>query len=196
MISAKEKLKLQLKKHLDFSERELDTILSCFQLQHLAKKDYFLEAGKIARYEAFVTKGLVQQYILDIDGKERTIYFAIEDWWVSDINSFLHQQPSTMHIRALENSELLVISKSDKEKLYKEVPAMNHLFRVMTQKSHAVLQQRMVDNLIKTADQRYADYINKYPHIASRLNNLQMASYLGVSHEFLSKIKKRFNDKI
>jgi len=191
VTSAFKQLREQFDKHLEFSETELEKILACFHVKHLRKKDFFLEAGKTPRYEAFITKGLVKQYVLDLDGKERTIYFAVEDWWVSDINAFLNQQPATMYIRALEDSELLVISKSDKLKLYKEVPLMDRLFRVMTQKSHAALQERMIDNLTKTADQRYLDYITKYPHIASRLNNLQIASYLGVSHEFLSKIKKR-----
>lgn len=188
------KLKEQFNKHIAFSEAENAKVLSCFHEKHIAKKDYFLEAGAIPKYEAYVSKGLMRQYVLDTNGREHTLYFAVSDWWVSDINAFLNQQPSTMYIQALEDSDLLVISKHDKVKLFDEIPKMERLFRIMTQKSHAALQQRMVDNLIKTADQRYVDYITKYPHIASRLNNLQIASYLGISHEFLSKIKKRLRD--
>lgn len=186
-----QQLEQQFKKHIAFSEAENAKIMSCFHEKHLAKKEFFLEAGTIPKYEAYVSKGLLRQYVLDANGKEQTIYFAVADWWVSDINAFLNQQPATITIQALEDSELLIISKQDKVKLFDEIPKMERLFRIMTQKSHAALQQRMVDNLVKTADQRYVDYITKYPHIASRLNNLQIASYLGISHEFLSKIKKR-----
>lgn len=195
MISEVEKLKAHFKKHHQFSDEELTQIVSCFYPKKLQKKEFFLQAGQIPNYEGYVTKGLLRQYVLDPHGKEHTLYFAVEDWWISDIYAFLYQTPATIQIQALEDSEILIISKEDKVKLFAEVPSMERSFRIMTQKSHASLVQRMVDNLMKTADQRYVDYITKYPHIASRLTNIQLASYLGISHEFLSKIRKKIATK-
>lgn len=195
MISDIEKLKIHLQKHIQFSEEELALIVSCFHYKKLNKKDFFLKVGQIPKYEAFVTAGLIRQFVLDVNGKEHTIYFAVEDWWISDVYAFLHQTPATIYIQAIEESEILIISKQDKLKLFDEIPAMERLFRIMTQKSHASLVQRMVDNLMKTADQRYIDYMTKYPHIAARLTNIQMATYLGISHEFVSKIRRKIASK-
>lgn len=186
-----EMLEKHLRGHLEFEPRVLRKIVSKFQEKRLAKKEHFVHAGQIPNYEGYITKGLVRQYVLDESGKESTMYFAVADWWVSDIDGFLYQKPATTYIQALEDSELLVISKEDKAALFEEFLEMEKLFRIMTQKSHAALQQRMVANLIKTAEERYVDYITKYPHIAKRLTNVQLASYLGISHEFLSKIKSK-----
>ena len=101
----------------------------------------------------------------------------------------------TFFIEALEDSEVLLITKNDKEFAYKNLPKVEKLFRVMTQKTHVALQRRMIDNLSKTADQRYIDFIEKYPQLFQRLTNLQIAAYLGISHEFLSKIRKKISQK-
>ena len=123
------------------------------------------------------------------------LYFAMEDWWITDIDSFTNQAPSQLFIEAIEDSEILFISKRDKEFAYEHFPAIEKLFRIMTQKTHVALQRRMIDNLSKTADQRYLEFIEKYPLLAQRLTNLQIAAYLGISHEFLSKIRKKISLK-
>jgi len=142
-----------------------------------------------------VTKGLFRVYHIDQNGFEQILYFAIENWWVADIDSFTNERPSQLYIEALEDSTVLLISKKDKEFAYANLPKVEKLFRVMTQKTHVALQRRMIDNLSKTADQRYLDFIEKYPNIYSRLTNLQVAAYLGISHEFLSKIRKKLAGK-
>lgn len=190
-MTSYEKLSQHFEKHVQFTQEERDAILACYHPLSLKKKEHLLKAGAIPKYDCFVVSGCVRQYMLDSEGKECTLFFATEDWWVNDLYAFLHQEASPVSIQALENSELLVISKADKDMLYETVPKMERLYRIMLQKAFAALQRRMVDNLTKTAEQRYVDYLEKYPQIASRLNNLQIASYLGISHEFLSKIKKR-----
>lgn len=142
-------------------------------------------------YEGFVNKGLFRIYHLDKNGIEQVLYFAPEDWWISDIDSFTNQKPSALNVEALEDSELLVISKKDKDFAFNTYPKIEKLFRIMTQKTHVALQRRMIDNLSKTADQRYEDFITRYPHLYNRLSNIQIAAYLGISHEFLSKIRKK-----
>ena len=124
------------------------------------------------------------------------MYFAIEDWWVADVDSFTNSKPSQLNIQALENSEVLLISKQNKEKLYQEIPEIEKLFRIMSQKNLVALQRRMIDNLSKTAEQRYLDFLAKYPKITQRLTNIQIAAYLGVSPEFVSKIRRKITKKL
>lgn len=193
-MTSYEKLNQHFEKHIQFTPKERDTILACYHPLSLKKKEYLLKAGTIPKYDCFVVSGCVRQYMLDSEGKECTLFFATEYWWVNDLHAFLYQEVSPVSIQAIEPSELLVISKADKDMLYEKVPKMERLYRIMLQKAFAALQRRMVDNLTKNAEQRYIDYLKKYPKIASRLNNLQMASYLGISHEFLSKIKKRVHN--
>ncbi|WP_010253284.1 Crp/Fnr family transcriptional regulator [Myroides injenensis] len=187
----KENLENAIKQHIDLEQNELKKFISLFDSKAIRKKHFLLQEGEICKFEGFVTKGLFKVYHLDAKGIEQILYFAMEGWWITDIDSFTTQRPSQLFIEALEDSEVLLISKQDKEKAYQEIPTIEKLFRVMTQKTHVALQRRMIDNLSKTADQRYIDFITKYPKLLQRLTNIQIAAYLGISHEFLSKIRKK-----
>lgn len=162
---------------------------------NVSKKQILLKAGEVCRFEGFVTKGMFRVYHIDKNAAEQILYFAIENWWITDIDSFTNERPSQLFIEAIEDSEVLLISKKDKEFAYANLPKIEKLFRVMTQKTHVALQRRMIDNLGKTADQRYADFIERYPQLFKRLSNLQIAAYLGISHEFLSKIRNKIAHK-
>ena len=154
-----------------------------------------LSAGEVCRFEGFVIKGMFRVYHIDKNAAEQILYFAIESWWITDIDSFTNERPSQLFIEAIEDSEVLLISKKDKEFAYTNLPKIEKLFRIMTQKTHVALQRRMIDNLGKTADQRYAEFIERYPQLFMRLSNLQIAAYLGISHEFLSKIRNKIAHK-
>jgi len=184
-------LKQNIASHISLSEDETEAFCNLFQQQVIKKKSFLLREGEVCRFEGFVTKGLFRVYHIDQNGFEQILYFAIENWWVADIDSFTNEKPSQLYIEALEDSIVLLISKKNKEFAYANLPKIEKLFRVMTQKTHVALQRRMIDNLSKTADQRYLDFREKYPRIYSRLTNLQIAAYLGISHEFLSKIRKK-----
>lgn len=188
-------LRQNITKHITLSEKETDQFCSLFKLQSIKKKQFILRDGDVCAFEAFVTKGLFRVYHLDNNGFEQVLYFAMEDWWITDIDSFTNQKPSQLFIEALEDSEVLLISKPDKDFAYENIPAIEKLYRVMTQKTHVALQRRMIDNLSKTADQRYTDFTEKYPALVQRLSNVQIAAYLGISHEFLSKIRKKLSLK-
>ena len=182
-------------KHIALTELETAGFCSLFKPKKVKKKDFILRAGQVCKFEAFVTKGLFRVYHIDQNGFEQVLYFAMEDWWITDMDSFTNQRPSQLFIEALEDSEVLLISKKDKEFAYENIPTIEKLFRIMTQKTHIALQRRMIDNLSKTADQRYIDFIEKYPGLSQRLSNIQIAAYLGISHEFLSKIRKKISLK-
>lgn len=190
-----EALHLNISRHISNSKPEISQFCDLFTTRQIKKKEFLLQEGEVCKFEAFVTKGLFKLYHLDAKGVEQVLYFAMEDWWVTDIDSFTNQQPSQMFIEALEDSEVLLISKKDKDYAYDHFPFVEQLFRIMTQKTHVALQRRMIDNLSKTADERYRDFIEKYPEMTQRLTNLQIAAYLGISHEFLSKIRKKIFTK-
>ena len=190
-----ELLKHNISKHIFLSDKELGDFCGLFKSKTIKKRNFLLREGEICKFEGFVTKGLFRVFHIDNNGFEQVLYFAIENWWITDMDSFTNEKSSNLYIEALEESEVLLISKKDKEFAYNNIPKIEKLFRVMTQKTHIALQRRMIDNLSKTADQRYTDFIEKYPQLLQRLTNLQIAAYLGNSHEFLSKIRKKLASK-
>jgi len=187
----KQLLKQHISSHVSISDNEKDAFCNLFEHQLVKRKSFLLQEGQICKFEGFVVKGLFRVYHIDKKGFENILYFAIENWWITDIDSFTNEKPSQLYIEALEDCEVLLISKKNKEFAYTNLPKIEKLFRIMTQKTHVALQRRMIDNLSKTADQRYMDFIEKYPKLLQRLTNLQIAAYLGISHEFLSKIRKK-----
>lgn len=186
-------LKKNIELNITLSDDEFERFIKPFHVTTVLKKEYLLREGEVCNFEAFVNKGCFKVYHLNDKGFEQVVYFAAEKWWITDIDSFIHQTPSQLSIQALEDSEILLIHKADKEKLYEDMPKVEKLFRIMTQKTHVALQRRMIDTLSKTADQRYLEFMQRYPEITSRLTNIQIAAYLGVSHEFVSKIRKKIS---
>lgn len=184
-------LKENIANHIELSSSDMEQFCSLFTHRNIKRKDFLLREGEVCKFEGFVIKGLLRVYHTDADGFDTVLYFAVENWWITDIDSFTTQKPSQLYIEALEDSELLLISKTDKDFAYENIPAVEKLFRIMTQKTHIALQRRMIDNLGKTADRRYIDFTEKYPELSQRLTNLQIAAYLGISHEFVSKIRKK-----
>ncbi|WP_460486209.1 Crp/Fnr family transcriptional regulator [Capnocytophaga sp. HP1101] len=186
---------MPLEKHFAkyiFGETEqIAQLCALFSEKRLKKKEFLLQKGETCKFEAFIVSGLLRTYHIDRNGDEQTLFFGVEDWWVTDFDSFMHQTPSQLYIQALENSELLIITPEDKRYAFEHIPITERLFRLMTLKTHIALQRRMIDNLSKTAEQRYTDFLTQYPHIARRLTNVQIASYLGVTHEFVSKIRRK-----
>lgn len=188
-------LKHNILKHITLSTKELENFCILFNQKDVKKKQFLMCEGEVCKFEGFVTKGLFRVFHIDSNGFEQVLYFAQENWWITDIDSFTNETPTQLYIQALEDSQVLLISKKDKELAYNNIPKIEKLFRVMTQKTHIALQQRMIDNLSKTADQRYVDFIQKYPNLFQRLTNVQIAAYLGISHEFLSKIRRKIANK-
>jgi CRP-like cAMP-binding protein len=184
-------LKQNIVKHISLSENETEDFCDLFEQKLILKKNFLLREGEICKFEGFVVKGLFRVYHIDKNGFEQVLYFAIENWWITDIDSFTTETPSQLFIEALEDSEVLLISKKDKEFAYSNLPKIEKLFRVMTQKTHVALQRRMIDNLSKTAELRYIEFSEKYPQLIQRLSNIQIAAYLGITNVFLSNIRKK-----
>ena len=190
-----ELLKQYVIKLINLTSEEMEQFCKPFVLKKVKKKQFILSEGEICRFEAFVNKGCFKIFYLDTKGIEHILYFAVENWWIGDIDSFTTQTPAQLNIEALEDSEIMLIGKKDKEELYNYLPKVDRLFRIMGQKTFVALQRRMLDSLSKTADKRYLEFITRYPKMVPRLTNLQIAAYLGISHEFLSKIRKKILQK-
>ncbi|GAB3522933.1 Crp/Fnr family transcriptional regulator [Emticicia fontis] len=166
-------------------------------LQHkmIAKKTFLLQEGEICKFEAFIRKGCIRTYYIDHKGAEVTLQFAIENWWVSDIASFHEQKPSRMFIETLEDCELFILTPETKEKLLAQVPKFERMFRLMVQRNLTRLQERLFQTIATTAVEKYLDFIERYPTIPQRVAQHYIASYLGFSPEFLSKVRTKLAKK-
>lgn len=180
-----------ISQYINISEQDFQQFVKLFELKTFKKKEVVLKEGDYCLFEGFVLNGCFKIYYLNENGFEQTLYFAAEGWWITDIDSFINTVPSILNIEALEDSEVLMISKKDKEYLYKTMPQIEKLFRIMNQKSSVSLQRRILSLTGKTADKRYLEFLEKYPGLEQRITQQQVASYLGITHEFLSKIRKK-----
>ena len=157
----------------------------------LRKKQYLLQAGDICKTIAFVEKGALRAYSTDEKGQEHIIQFAIEGWTISDLYSFLTGEPSTYHIDALENSELVLITKSAQEEILKRVPKYETYTRLQVTGAYLAMQKRLTSIISLPIEERYTDFINLYPHIAQRVPQHMIASYMGLKPETLSRVRKK-----
>jgi CRP-like cAMP-binding protein len=184
-----------ISRHVSLTDAEFGHFTTLLKARTLKKRELLLRAGEVCVCEGFVNRGCLRVYNIDGSGSEHVLYFATEDWWVADIASFVAQSPASLNIEAIEESEVLLIDKASKEKLYVEIPKFERLFRILTQRTHVALQQRLIAVMSQTADERYLDLKARYPEIEKRVPQHQIASYLGISPEFLSKIRKRLAER-
>ncbi len=182
-------------KRIQLSEEETDFFLSLLQFKSLKKKEFLLRRSEQARHTNFVNKGCLRVFQIDDDGHARTAAFAIQDWWISDLAAFLTQTPATNYIEALEDTELFQIEKNDLERLYQEVPKFERMFRILHQNAFIALHQRLMQNISQTAEDRYLAFRQKFPDLELRIPLKYIASYLGVTPEFLSMLRRKLVKK-
>lgn len=178
-------------RHIQLTEEEAAYFASLLRLTKVKKKQYIVQPEFVCKYRSYVVQGAMRGYLIDNKGQDHTIAFAIEDWWISDYSSFIFQQPATLFVEALEDSVLIQIDYNAEQLLMETHPKFEKFFRIITQRSFAFLQQRMLSNLSKSAEERYDEFMKKYPSIAARVPQYTLASYLGFSTEFLSKIRNK-----
>tara|TARA_R110000868_G_scaffold99808_3_gene274564 strand:+ start:1334 stop:1912 length:579 start_codon:yes stop_codon:yes gene_type:complete len=182
-----------ISKFVSFTEEELNIFHSLIDIQKVSKKEYLLQEGAICNFEAFVFKGCLRKYYINEKGAEVIVQFAIEDSWISDIASFSEHTPSRFFIEALEDCELFTLSPEKKEELLAKVPKFERVFRILVQRHLSVTQDRLVNNIVHSAPEKYLDFLEHYPTIAQRVAQHYIASYLGISAEFLSKVRTRLS---
>lgn len=186
-----EHLTRNFNKSVQLSNSDIGIIQSLFTPKKFRKRQYILQEGDVSRWETYVVSGLTRTYEIDDKGQEHVIQFGPEDWWVGDMFSFLTETPTRFNIDCLENTLVLQISKPDLDLLYQQVPATERHFRIMIQNAYIASTNRISSSLQKTAPERYNEFITCYPHIDQRVPNHQIASYLGITPQSLSRIRSK-----
>ena len=182
-------------KCISLTENEKEYFHSLLKHQSVKKKTFLQQAGETCGFEAYIIKGCIKSYYIDENGSEVILHFAVEGWWIGDIANFSGYKKSTLNLEALEDTELLVINIHDKEKLYEKVPKFERMFRLMIQRTHEAMMNRLISTMAKPAEERYLEFISKYPTIPQRVSQHLIAAYLGISPEFLSKLKAKLARK-
>lgn len=176
---------------IELDPEEDQAIHEYFKPRSIKRRQFILQEGDVCRHNTFIVEGCFKMFMVDAHGKEHNLQFAIEDWWIGDVGSFHSEEPSKLYIEAIENSVILQITKEDQLRLFEVFPKFNRIFRVLAENAMVSLQNRILQNISSTAEERYNKFVQQYPHFFNRISNVQIASYLGVTPEFLSTIRKR-----
>ncbi len=177
--------------HLPLNAEEKALLEEVFKERRVRRRQFILQEGDVCTHNTFVVEGCFRMFTVDEKGKEHNLQFALENWWIGDIGSFHSEEPSKLYIEALEHSVVLQIKKEDQLRLFVDFPKFNRIFRVFTENALVSAQRRILQNISSTAEERYVDFLKRHPDFFNRISNVQIASYLGVTPEFLSTIRKR-----
>lgn len=181
-----------ISKYVNLTKEEQVLMESFWSKKTLEKGDYLLKNGEVCRTDNYIVSGILKAFCINADsGNEEILYFAIDDWWATDMESFRKQEPSIYNIQALEKTELLQISFSSFQKMLKQIPSLERYFRIILESYLGALQKRIIYHHIYNAEYRYLDFLQTYPEIAAKIPQYMIASYLGISPEFLSRIRKK-----
>lgn len=178
-----------------FTQQELQRMNELLQVKYFPKKTYLLQEGEVCNFEGYINKGCVRTFYIDENGFEVTLMFSVEDWWVGDVGSFYEQKPSMLFIETLEECEIMMFNIITKEMLLKEIPKFERVFRLLIQRSLSAMTSRLITTISKPAQEKYLEFIKKYPSIPQRVPQHYIASYLGISPEFLSKVRAKLSKK-
>jgi CRP-like cAMP-binding protein len=180
-----------IRKHISLTTPEEELFLSKASSRKFLKGQFVVQQGDVCKYESFVVNGCMKTFYQDTEGHEHIVMFAVENWWASDFDSFITHTPSTYNIQCLENTELIQFTHENLELLYNEIPKLERLFRIIFQRALVVTEKRIVKNFALPAKERYLQFRAQYPEIDQRVPQYMIASYLGITKEFLSKIRSQ-----
>ena len=169
---------------------EFDLIKDSFRPKKLRKKQYLLQEGEICKNFSFIVKGATRQYLVDKKGVEHIVHLGIENWWVGDRESWVMHTPSAYCIDAWEDTEFLTISRADTLRLAEQCPAFNEMIRMLDERNNIASQRRIASAISNSAEQRYTDFVIQYPEFLKRFPQHIIASYLGITKDTLSRVRK------
>lgn len=181
-----------LTKHIELDAVETNIFCSLLQVKTLRRKESLLREGEVSRHQTYVASGCLRTYRIDESGREHIVMFGPEDWWAGDLYSFLAEKPATYNIDALEPTTVVQISKTDIDTLYNRVPKFERFFRMLFQNAFVIHQNRVAGNLSRRAEDRYKQFTQTYPGLEQRIAGKYIASYLGVTPEFYSGMRRSF----
>ena len=182
-------------RHVSLTPEEQQQVLSLTVQKSYKAKTILLKSGEVCTTSYFVLRGILRSYTIDENGVEHVVSFACANWFIADMYSFLSQRPGHLYIEVNEDADVIEILKQNQEKMYQHVPKMERFFRILVENSLVANQQRLIDNLSFTAEARYDKFLHKYPDLAHHLPQKQIASFLGITPEFFSKMKARMLKK-
>jgi CRP-like cAMP-binding protein len=180
-----------IKRYVQLTADEERLLCEKIEVKKVKKKEYLLEPGKICKGSYFVVKGLVRQFFLDDKLNEKIILFGLENWWVADQDSLLNHQPSTFYIQAIEHSEFLFLAENDRVLLFKEIPLLESYFRQMIQIAFVMAQRRLCFISTQNDEERYRHFSARFPGFLQRVPQYMLASYLGFTPQFLSRLRAK-----
>jgi CRP-like cAMP-binding protein len=182
-------LKEHILKKVNLPEAELEQFVSFFQQKKIKKRQFIIQPEFVAKYRSYVLQGALIGYVVDDEGQEHIIQLAVEDWWISDYNSYIFQQPATMFVMAIEDSVVLQLDFKDEQILKTMHHSYETFFRTMAENSMANMQKRVISNLTKNAEERFREFESKYPKMSQRFPQYVLASFLGMTTQYLSKLR-------
>lgn len=186
-----EALKVYLARNFEMDDKSFALIRELLQERWVKKGSFLLREGEIAKDGIFVVSGFLRSYIIDNKGKEHILQFAPKDWWISDFQSMMNQTPTTYFIDAIEDSEVLLMSAEAHKKMLENIPGYATSFQAGIQRHTSAKERRIIASISSTAEERYNDFLKTYPSIAQRVPQHMLASYLGITPETLSRVRKQ-----
>jgi CRP-like cAMP-binding protein len=177
-------------RYVALSEEEQIIFLQKVTIRKYLKGHFVVQSGEICQYESFVISGCLKTFLIDDNGREHIACFAVDNWWAGDLGSFINQSPANYNVQCLENSVIARISYHGLEDLYERIPKLERFFRINIQRAFVASQKRVIDNFSMSAKDRYLEFRRQYPNIEQRVPQYMIASYLGITKEFLSKIRQ------
>ncbi len=190
-----ERLIANIRKKVPITEEEFEQVKPFFIPKKIRKRQFILNAGDVSQHTMYVENGLLREFSVDDDGHEHVVQFAPEDWWITDMGSFLSGDPAVYNIEALEDSELLLLTKKAMDEMLDLQPKMERYFRLLMQNSLVVMQRRIVGALSLSAEEKYKRMIKLDPNILQRATQQHIASFLGITPETLSRVLKLVSER-
>lgn len=184
-----------IEKHVALTPEEQQLFLSKLEIQHHKAKTILLSPGQICKHSYFVNSGILRSFNINDNIVEHVLNFACEGWWIGDMYSLISQKPGNLFIEVLEDAELVLLSKENQEQLYTEIPKLERFFRILIENSLVAHQERLMDNLSLSAEERFEKFRKRYAELIYKIPQKQIASYIGVTPEFFSKMKSRLLKK-
>jgi len=178
-------------RYISLTDEEKIYYTSLLKIKKVKKKQYIVQPDFVCNHRTYIAKGAMRSYFIDESGQEHTVAIAIDDWWIADFASYIYREPATLFLEALEDSTLIQISYDDEQKLLTNVPHFARFYLNLIQFGFANLQRRILSDISLNAADRYENFLAKYPAMAARIPQYALASYLGISHELLSKIRNK-----
>ena len=184
-----------ISQHISLDSKEVELLLSKIKTANYKSKTILLNAGDIATCTYFVNSGILRSFNINDNINEHVLHFACEGWWIGDIYSYISEKPGNLFIEVIEDAEVVIITKENQQQLYQEIPKLERFFRILAENSLVAHQERLMDNLSLTAEERFEKFCSKYPTLIQKVPQKHIASYIGVTPEFFSKMKARLLKK-